>query len=65
MRVQLEGITVLSNDVSGLARFYNEVLGFVAVIEEGHYVEFVNDGVRFAICSKPLMRIIQTSIIPL
>lgn len=55
MRVQLEGITVLSNDVSGLARFYNEVLGFVAVIEEGHYVEFVNDGVRFAICSKPLM----------
>ncbi|WP_239618883.1 VOC family protein [Cohnella mopanensis] len=55
MRVQLEGITVLSNDVSRLARFYRDVLGFKIVIEESHYVEFVNDGIRLAICSKPLM----------
>ncbi|MGO4373446.1 VOC family protein [Paenibacillus sp. 2TAB19] len=39
MRVQLEGITVLSDDVSRLARFYHEVLGFHIVVEEDHYVE--------------------------
>ncbi|OMF37699.1 glyoxalase [Paenibacillus sp. FSL H8-0548] len=55
MRVRLEGITVLSDDVSRLASFYREVLGFTTVIEEGHYAEFENSGVRLAICSKPLM----------
>jgi lactoylglutathione lyase len=55
MRVQLEGITVLSDDVSRLAKFYHEVLGFHIVVEEDHYVEFANEGVRLAICSKPLM----------
>jgi uncharacterized glyoxalase superfamily protein PhnB len=38
-----------------LAVFYREVLGFKIVIEEGHYAEFENDGVRLAICSKSLM----------
>ncbi|MFC5468267.1 VOC family protein [Cohnella suwonensis] len=55
MKVKLEGITVLANDVSALARFYREVIGFPVVIEEDHYVEFENAGVRLAICSKPLM----------
>ncbi|WP_337100468.1 VOC family protein [Paenibacillus sp. YIM B09110] len=55
MRVKLEGITVLSDDVSRLAAFYHEVLGFDIVVQEDHYVEFANDGVRLAICSKPLM----------
>ncbi len=55
MRVQLEGITILSNDVSRLSSFYREVLGFNIITDEGHYVEFENNGVRFAICSKPLM----------
>ncbi|BBH19237.1 hypothetical protein Back11_05820 [Paenibacillus baekrokdamisoli] len=31
------------------------MLGFNTVVEEGHYVEFKNDGVRFAICAKSLM----------
>lgn len=55
MRVQLEGITVLSDDVSRLASFYREVIGFNTIIEEDHYVEFENSGVRFAICLKSLM----------
>lgn len=55
MSMQLEGITVLSNDVSRLASFYRVVLGFKTVIEEAHYVEFEKSGIRFAICSKPLM----------
>lgn len=27
MKVQLEGITIMSNDVSRLAKFYREVIG--------------------------------------
>lgn len=55
MIVKLEGITVLANDVRRLTRFYRDVLGFNAVIDDDHYAEFENNGVRLAICSKPLM----------
>lgn len=55
MKVRLEGITVLANNVPILARFYREVLGFRTVIEENHYAEFENSGVRLAICVRPLM----------
>ncbi|GIP21098.1 VOC family protein [Paenibacillus sp. J22TS3] len=55
MKVKLEGLTLLADDVARLARFYEEVLGFTIVIEEEHYVEFDNSGVRLAICSKSLM----------
>ncbi|WP_156277808.1 VOC family protein [Paenibacillus sp. NEAU-GSW1] len=55
MKVRLEGITVLANDVAALANFYRSVIGFKTVIEEDHYVEFENSGVRLAICSKSLM----------
>lgn len=55
MKVRLEGITMLANDVSALAGFYREVIGFKTVIEEDHYVEFENNGIRLAICSKALM----------
>ncbi|RKP47907.1 glyoxalase [Cohnella endophytica] len=55
MKIRLEGITVLASDVSVLAGFYREVIGFKTVIEEDHYVEFENSGIRMAICSKSLM----------
>ncbi|WP_379152720.1 VOC family protein [Paenibacillus sp. sgz5001063] len=54
-KVNLEGLTLLADDVARLARFYHEVLGFTIVVEEEHYVEFSNSGVRLAICSKSLM----------
>jgi len=54
-KVKLEGLTLLADDVARLARFYHEVLGFAIVVEENHYVEFSNSGVRLAICSKSLM----------
>nr|WP_202113289.1 VOC family protein [Paenibacillus sp. MMS18-CY102] len=46
---------MLANDVAALASFYRDVIGFKTVVEEEHYVEFVNQGIRLAICSKPLM----------
>ena len=53
--LKLEGLTLLADDVARLARFYEEVLGFAIVLEEEHFVEFSNSGVRLAICSKSLM----------
>lgn len=55
MRVKLEGITVLALDVPRLTGFYRDVLGFKVLVEEEHYTEFENDGVRLAIFSAPLM----------
>jgi lactoylglutathione lyase len=55
MRIRLEGITVLANDVRRLTSFYRDVLGFKTVAAEDHYAEFDNNGVRLAICSKTLM----------
>lgn len=55
MKMRLEGITVLADDVGRLAAFYRDVLGFKTVVAEDHYAEFANDGVRLAICSKALM----------
>lgn len=55
MKVRLEGLTILANEVSVLADFYRSVIGFKSVVEEDHYVEFENHGVRVAICSRALM----------
>lgn len=55
MRVKLEGITVLALDVPRLTSFYRDVLGFKVLVEEEHYTEFENDGVRLAIFAAPLM----------
>ncbi len=55
MRVKLEGITIMADDVASLARFYRDVIGFRVVVEEGHYVELENTGVRLAICSRPTL----------
>jgi lactoylglutathione lyase len=55
MKVRLEGITLLADDVGGLAAFYRDVIGLPTVVEDGHYVEFENNGIRLAICSKALM----------
>mgnify|MGYP000698095747 CR=1 FL=1 len=46
MRAKLEGLTVLALDVPRLTGFYRDVLGFKVIIEEDHYTEFENDGIR-------------------
>lgn len=55
MRIKLEGITIMADDVASLAGFYRDVIGFRLVVEEGHYVELENTGVRLAICSRPVL----------
>jgi len=51
----LEGITVLADDVNGLASFYRDALGLVPVVEEQFYVAFGGEGIRLAIFSRPGM----------
>ena len=47
-------ISIMTDDVKGLVSFYKDVLGFSCNDESGDYVEFIHDGVRFAICSREL-----------
>ena len=53
---QIALITIVTDDVPRLAGFYRDVLGFAVKTDMGGYVEFHNDGVRFAICARSIMR---------
>lgn len=45
----------MADDVASLTSFYRDVIGFRVAVEEGHYVELENTGVRLAICSRPVL----------
>ena len=55
MKGQIALITILTDDVNRLACFYQSVLGFQILKDLGQYVELVNFGVRFAICTRSIM----------
>lgn len=48
-RIVLEGITLLADDVAGLADFYEHALGFDVAVRETDYVALGGAGVRLAI----------------
>jgi len=48
-------ITLLTDYVPGMVKFYRDVLGFKIRNDMGEYVELINDGVRFAICDRSIM----------
>ncbi len=48
-------ITVLTDNVPTLVQFYQNVLGFEVKTQNGDYVEFHKEDVRFAICSRAIM----------
>jgi len=52
---QIALITIVTDDVSRLAGFYRDVLGFKVKRDMGGYVEFHNDGVRFAVCARSIL----------
>jgi len=49
-------VTVLTNNIQSLKSFYSDILGFSIQTDLGNYVEFVSEGVRFAICEKEVMK---------
>ena len=48
-------VTILTDHVPVLAKFYREALGFEVKQEMGNYVELQTEGVRFAVCARSIM----------
>jgi len=55
MKSQINLITIWTDDIEKMKEFYNQVLGFEVKNDLENYVEFKNDGVRFAICMREVM----------
>ncbi|MEJ2351069.1 MAG: hypothetical protein P8Y03_14890 [Anaerolineales bacterium] len=55
MKKEIALITILTDNVPVLSRFYQNVMGFEVSDDMGEYVEFKSDGVRFAVCSRAIM----------
>ena len=55
MKAQISLVTIWTNDIEAMKVFYNTVLGFRIKNDLGSYVEFKNNGVRFAICTRDVM----------
>ena len=49
-------VTVLTNNIQSLKSFYGDILGFSIQTDLGNYVEFDNEGVRFAVCKIEVMK---------
>lgn len=54
MKPQIRLISIMTDDIKGMLRFYTEVMGFTCDEENNEYIELNHDGVRFALCSKEL-----------
>jgi lactoylglutathione lyase len=55
LKKEIALITILTDNVPVLSRFYQDVMGFEVSDDMGEYVEFKSDGVRFAVCSRAIM----------
>ncbi len=49
-------ITIWTDQIDAMKRFYHQVMGFFIKGDLGSYVEFENRGVRFALCERQVMR---------
>ena len=55
MKAEINLVTIWTDNISQMKTFYNEILGFRIINDLGEYVEFENEGVRFAICMRSVM----------
>lgn len=55
MKSVINLITIWTDNINEMKEFYNKVLGFTIKTDLGDYVEFENEGVRFAICMRKVM----------
>lgn len=53
--VKLDLITIFTDDVQALSRFYNKYFNLTITNELEDYVEFDMNGIRFSICSRKTM----------
>jgi uncharacterized glyoxalase superfamily protein PhnB len=54
--IVFEGVTLLADDVAGMAEFYEHALGFEVAVREADYVALGGTGVRLAIFRRSGMR---------
>lgn len=55
MEARINLITIWTNNLIPMKEFYNKILGFEIENDLGEYVEFKNEGVRFALCLRKVM----------
>lgn len=55
MKSRISLVTIWTDHIEQMKVFYNNVLGFEIKDDLGEYVEFENEGVRFAICMRSVM----------
>lgn len=55
MKAKISLVTIWTDKINEMKDFYNNVIGFKIINDLGDYVEFRNEGVRFAICSRKVM----------
>jgi len=55
LEAKISLITIWTNEIEKMKKFYGEILGFIIKNDLGGYVEFENQGVRFAICMREVM----------
>lgn len=55
MKAKINLITIWTDEIEKIKNFYRDVLGFEVINDLGEYVEFSNEGVRFAICKRSVM----------
>jgi len=57
MKPQIDAVGYLTSDMAGMKTFFTEVLGFEVIFEmPGNYVEFKQEGTRFALSSHEVMK---------
>lgn len=56
MKPEINLVTIWTDEIDKMKNFYNQVLGFRIKNDLGEYVEFENNGVRFAICLRNVMK---------
>jgi len=56
MKAKISLITIWTDNIKKMKNFYNEILGFKIKNDLGEYVEFENEGVRFAICLRSVVK---------
>jgi lactoylglutathione lyase len=64
MKAEINLITIWTDKIDRMRNFYNQVLGFRIKNDLGNYVEFENNGVRFAICMGRVKKISQNQSMP-
>jgi len=55
MKPNIALISIFSQKHAEMVAFYRDVVGFEIALEMGQYVEFKNEGVRFAVCAAEVM----------